>query len=211
MSDLAAPRPGYFAVLALPRAYTTLLYLLLSLPLGIFAFTFAVTGLSLSLGLAVLIVGIPFVLGFLALTRVLAVAESTLLRSLVDPGAPATPALLPEGGDWSDRVRSLITDRRTWTSLAYFLLLLPLGVAYSVLVVTSLALTLGLLAAPFLGLFQGLPEVSIPGFVWASSHPMAILLVCGLVGALLLPLTLHLGVALGRFQGWLARQLLVRV
>ena len=40
---------------------------------------------------------------------------------------------------------------------------------------------------------------------------MAILLVCGLVGALLLPLTLHLGVALGRFQGWLARQLLVRV
>ena len=210
MSDLAIPRPGFFAVLALPRAYTTLLYLLLSLPLGIFAFTFAVTGLSLSLGLAVLIVGIPFALGFLALTRVLAVAESTLLRSLVDPGAPATPALLPEGEDWSDRVRSLITDRRTWTSLAYFLLLLPLGVAYSVLMVVALAMTLGLLTAPFLGLFQGLPEVSIPGFVWASSHPMAILVAFGLVGALLLPLTLHLGVALGRFQGWLARQLLVR-
>ena len=94
----------------------------------------------------------------------------------------------------------------------YFAVLaLPLGVAYSVLVVTSLALTLGLLAAPFLGLLRGLPEVSITGFAWASSHPMAILLVCGLVGALRLPLTLHLGVALGRFQGWLARQLLVRV
>ena len=211
MSDLAAPRPGYFAVLALPRAYTTLLYLLLSLPLGIFAFTFAVTGLSLSLGLAVLIVGIPFVLGFLALTRVLAVAESSLLRSLVDPSAPATPALLPEGQDWSDRVRALITDRRTWTSLAYFLLLLPLGLAYSVLMLTALALPLGLLAAPLLGLFQGLPEVSIPGVAWASSHPMALLVACALAGALLLPLTLHLGVALGRFQGWLAQQLLVRV
>ena len=155
--------------------------------------------------------GIPFVLGFLALTRVLAVAESSLLRSLVDPSAPATPALLPEGQDWSDRVRGLITDRRTWTSLAYFLLLLPLGVAYSVLMVTSLGLGLGLLAAPFLPLFLGLPEVSIPGLAWATAHPMPILVACGVAGALLLPLILHLGVALGRFQGWLARQLLVRV
>jgi len=49
--------PGFFEVLATRRAYTTLLYLLLSLATGIFAFTYAVTGLSLGLGLLAMPLG----------------------------------------------------------------------------------------------------------------------------------------------------------
>ena len=51
--------PGFFQVLACRRAWSTLLYLFLSLATGILAFTYAVTGISLSLGLAILIIGIP--------------------------------------------------------------------------------------------------------------------------------------------------------
>ena len=83
MSLLADDHPGFFEVLALPRAYTTLLYLLFSLATGILAFTFAVTGLSLSLGLAILIIGLPLTVAFLAGTRLLAVAEVHLLQAMV--------------------------------------------------------------------------------------------------------------------------------
>jgi hypothetical protein len=43
MSLLAAPHPGFFEVMATRRAYTTLLYLLLSMATGILAFTSVVT------------------------------------------------------------------------------------------------------------------------------------------------------------------------
>ena len=210
MPAIAAPLTSYFAILASPRAYATLGYLLLSLATGIFAFTFAMTGLSLSLGLAVLIVGIPFTLGFLALTRVLAVAEAGLLRALVDPTAPAAAPLLPAGEGWTARIRTLVVDRRTWSSLAYFLLLLPLGIAYANVLAALLIVALGLLAAPLVVLFAAPGTVSLDGLQVLANHPTAFLALCGLVGALLLPLTLHLGMALGRFQSWVARHLLVQ-
>ena len=211
MPAIAAPLTGYFAILASPRAYATLGYLLLSMATGIFAFTFAVTGLSLSLGLAVLIVGIPFAVAFLALTRMLAVAEARLLRVLVDPGAPMAAPLLPTGAGGMARIQALVTDRRTWTSLAYFLLLLPLGIAYATLMFVLLTLGLALVAAPLAGLLPTSAGVSFGGFAWGEAHPVVLGLACGLVGALLLPLTLHMGMRLGRFQSWLAKMLLVRI
>ncbi len=210
MPAIAAPLTSYFAILASPRAYATLGYLLLSMATGIYTFTFAVTGLSLSLGLAVLIVGIPFTLGFLALTRVLAVAEARLLRALVDPLAPAAAPLLPEGAGWTARIRSLAADRRTWSSLAYFLLLLPLGIAYANVLAALLIVALGLLAAPLVALFAAPGTVSVEGLQLMINHPFVILSLCGLAGAFLVPLTFHLGMALGRFQSWVARHLLVR-
>ncbi len=59
----------FFGVAADPRAYGAVFYMLLSMATGIFYFTFVVTGLSLSAGFAVLIIGIPFFLLFLGLTR----------------------------------------------------------------------------------------------------------------------------------------------
>ena len=206
----AAPRPGFFAVLALPRAYGTLAYLLLSMATGILAFTFAVVGLSLSLGLAVLIVGVPFTLGFLALTRVLAVGEARLLRALVAPGASPDAPLLPPGAGWPERLKGLVSDRRTWTSLAYFLLLLPLGVAYGTLMISLLALALTLVAVPVLALVQGPGVLALEGLKVAQDHRGLVAVACGLAGALLLPATLQAGLLLGRFQAWLARHLLVQ-
>ena len=65
------PKTGagaFFGVFLDPRAYTSLFFMLLSLATGIIYFVFAVTGLSLSAGLAVLVIGVPFFLLFIALT-----------------------------------------------------------------------------------------------------------------------------------------------
>ena len=206
------PHPGFFEVLATCRAYTTLLYLLLSLATGIFAFTYAVTGLSLSLGLAILIIGIPVAVAFLAGTRLLSVAEVHLLKALVGDGSDEGPALMPHGEGWLGRLKTLVSDRRTWTSLLYFLLHLPLGIAYFTLMVTLLSLGLGLLAVPLARLFHFNSSFSFDmcGGAWILAHPGLGMFLCGLVGLFLLPLTLHLALLLGRFQVWLARHLLVR-
>lgn len=211
MSLLSPTHPGFFEVMATRRAYTTALYLLLSLATGIFAFTFAVTGISLSLGLAILIIGIPVAVTFLAGTRLLAVAESHLLRLLVDDEASEAPTLLPVGEGWLARLKALVTDRRTWTSLLYFLLLMPLGIAYFTAMITLLAVSLGFLAVPLLRLLHlsGSLNLDLGGLAWNLAHPNLTAVLCGLLGLALVPLTFHLPLLLGRFQVWLAHHLLV--
>ena len=200
-------------MLATRRAYTTLLYLLLSMTTGILAFTFTVTGLSLSVGLAILVIGLPLALAFLASTRLLAVAEGHLLRLLVgDEGLDAAPALLPAGDGFLARLGTLLRDPRTWTSLLYLVLLMPLGIAYFTTLVTLFSLSLGLLAVPVAQLAHasGAFQWDLGGSGWVLTHPNLVALLCGAAGFLLLPLTFHLGLLLGRFQLWLARHLLVR-
>ena len=68
----------FFGVAADLRAYACLFYLFASLALGILYFTIAITGISLSLGLLVLIIGIPFVVGFLTAVRGIAVVEGRI-------------------------------------------------------------------------------------------------------------------------------------
>ena len=212
MPLLSPPPPGFFEVLGTRRAYTTLLYLLCSLVTGILTFTYAVTGLSLSLGLAILIIGLPVAAVFLAGTRVLSVAEVHLLKALVGAEGSEVPTLLPAGEGWLARLKALVTDRRTWTSLLYFVLLMPLGIAYFTLLVTLLTTGLTLLAVPVLHLlhlgasFTG----DLGGVAWVAAHPGLTVVLCGLAGLALLPLTFHLALLLGRFQIWLARHLLVR-
>ena len=212
MSLLSPSHPGFFEILSSRRAYTTLLYLLLSLATGILAFTYAVTGLSLSLGLAILIIGLPVALLFLSGTRLLAVAEMHWLKTLVGGEEAEVPPLLPVGEGWAARLGALIRDRRTWTSLLYFVLLMPLGVVYFTVLVTLLTMGLALVAVPVLSLLHatGTSSVDLGGPAWLAAHPTLTAALCGLAGMTLVPLTLHLALLLGRFQTWLARHLLVR-
>jgi len=209
---LAPPHPGFFEVMSSRRAYTTLLYLLFSMVTGILTFTYAVTGLSLSLGLAILIIGLPVAVAFLAGTRLLSVAEVHLLKAMVGGEGSEAPALLPAGEGWLARLKALASDRRTWTSLLYFVLLMPLGIAYFTMLVTLLVMGLGFLAVPVLHLLHvgGSFTGDVGGILWISAHPGLAAALCGLAGLALVPLTFHLALLLGRFQIWLARHLLVR-
>jgi hypothetical protein len=213
MSRHAQPHPAYFEVLFTRRAYTSALYLLTCLLTGIAAFTFTVTGLSLSLGLAILILGIPFFLGFLTLARILSGLELRWLRATVDEDLAEPPPFLPPGETFRSRLGALLKDGRTWTSLLYFVLLLPLGLTYFATLTTLLASSLGFLAAPLLrGLATASCTTDLPldDLAWFAAHPTQAMLMCALLGMLLLPATLHLALLLGRLQAWLAGRLLVR-
>ncbi|MBN8224243.1 MAG: sensor domain-containing protein [Xanthomonadales bacterium] len=209
----------FFGVVADPYTYGSLFYMLLAMATGIFYFTWVVTGASLSLGLLVLIVGIPLLLLFLMSVRLLSLVEGRIVETLLGVRMPRRPLYTQRDKPWMTRIKELFTDPRTWTAMAYLLLMLPLGTAYFSAVVTLLALSISLAVTPVL-VWTGVANanMSIDGWqllnygegVVHTSLPawgLPALFVCGV---LLLFATLHLARLVGRFHGWLAKHLLVR-
>jgi len=206
-----APLARFFSVYLDPRAYTSLFYMLLSLATGILYFTIVITGLSLSAGFAVLIIGIPFFLAFIGISRVISLGEGRLLEAVSGERMPRRPLHPGPTAGWWARITEMLKDVRTWTTLAYLVLMLPLGIVYFTLGVTGLAVALGFIAAP-LGLLThrlGFDYVNVGVEPWLGGGSLVgSLIVCAL-GVLLLTLLLHLARALVRGHARLAKSLLV--
>ena len=203
--------PGrFFGVVAEPRTYAALFYMLLAMATGIFYFTWVVTGVSLSAGLAVLIIGIPFVILYFGSIRVLSLVEGRLVEAMLGERMPRRPLYSERGKPLLSRIGDLFTDPRTWSTQLYFLLMLPLGIAYFTLVVTGLATSLAMIVAPF-ALWAGFGvEWFVDGVYFLDTvqpwEPVA----CVLIGVLLLFATLHLARGVGYVHGQLAKHMLVK-
>lgn len=207
------PRTGlarFFGVAVEPRTYAALFYMLLSLATGIFYFTWVVTGLSLSAGLSVLIVGIPFVILFFGSVRVLSLVEGRLVEVMLGERMPRRPTYVSREGTTLQRIAAMFTDPRSWSTMLYMLLMLPLGIVYFTAAVTLLALSAGFIAAPviaLLGWVGWIPagEVDVQGVnAWA----LPLVFVGGVV---LLFATLHLARGVGWLHGQIAKNLLVKM
>jgi uncharacterized membrane protein len=211
----------FFGIYSDPRAYTSLFYMLLTLATGIVYFVFVVTGLSLSAGLAVLIVGFPFFLAFIGIARVISLGEGRLLEAVTGERMPRRPVHPgPPVGIWS-RIVEMLKDPRTWTTLAYLLLMLPLGIIYFTLAVVGISLAGGLIAAP-LALIAGRlgwlpfdagvvinPPVEATDLAAWFDSPLGSIVAVAL-GIVILTVLMHVARGLGRAQVALARGLLVR-
>lgn len=208
----------FFSVYGDPRTYTSLLYMLLALATGILYFTIVVTGLSMSLGFAILIIGVPFFLAFIGITRVIALGEGRLLEAISGERMPRRPVHPGPPASWWRRIAEMLKDVRTWTTLLYMLLMLPLGIVYFTCTVTALAMGLALTSLPFLVVARwfGWPadasvfsdDVRFGG--WAlSDHSMISALILGALGVLIVTLFMHAARAVGRGHAHLAKALLV--
>ncbi|HUL47048.1 MAG TPA: sensor domain-containing protein [Steroidobacteraceae bacterium] len=207
----------FFGVYLDPRAYTSIFYMLLALATGILYFTIVVTGLSLSLGFAILIIGIPFFLVFIGITRVIALGEGRLIEAVTGERMPRRPVHPGPPAGWLTRIGEMLRDVRTWTTLLYMLLMLPLGIVYFTVTVTGLAVGLAFTSLPFLVLARWLgwdsnatfsDDVHIGG--WAlSDHSMVSALILGAIGVLIVTLLMHAARAIGRGHAHLAKALLV--
>jgi uncharacterized membrane protein len=203
----------FFGVYGDSRTWTALFFMLLALVTGVFYFTVVVTGLSTSAGLIVLIVGIPFFLLFVGFTRVLALAEGRLIEALLGQRMPRRPVYPPKGIPILERIKQMLVDRRTWTTMFYFLLMLPLGILYFVIATVGICVSLGLVGGSIAGLL--FEAGMIGGGISFDDHalhygpsPLAapFLLLAGIV---LLTGVLHLVRGIGRGHGTLAKHLLV--
>jgi hypothetical protein len=146
----------FLSVYSDPRAYLSLFFMLLSLITGVVYFTIAVTGLSLSLGLAVLIIGLPMFIAFIGIARAISLGEGRLLEAVSGERMPRRPVHPgPSGGLW-EQILGMLQDPRTWTTLVYLILMLPLGIIYFVAAVVGLSLGVAFLLVPVAGITQRL-------------------------------------------------------
>jgi uncharacterized membrane protein len=209
------PRPRsstlgrFFGVYADPRAYLSLLYMLLSLVTGIVYFTFSATGLSLSVGLAILIIGVPFFLLFVGTARIVALAEGRLVETMLGTRMPRRPPYPNRETPFLARILEMLKDPRTWGTLLYFLLMLPLGVFYFTFAVVGIVLSIATIVAPIAVLFYDAGWITINGDVQMQALHPALLPLVSILGLLLLTITMHLARGIGYLHGQLAKHLLV--
>ncbi|MCC8617241.1 sensor domain-containing protein [Xanthomonas vesicatoria] len=197
----------FFGVAADPRTYGALFYMLLSLLTGVFYFTWVVTGVSLSLGLLILIIGVPLLVLFFGSVRVLSLVEGRLVETLLGVRMPRRPRHPGVQDGWLQRVAAMFTDVRTWSTLLYFVLMLPLGIVYFTLFTTLLSVSLTLTAAPLALFFE--QGMSITWGEQLIAMPLMVVPL-SLLGVLLLFVTLHAARGMGTLHGMLAKHLLVR-
>ncbi len=131
------------------QSYLNIFYLMLAFPLGLAYFIFLVVGFSLGIGLLIIWVGL-FILAFVAaFAWALALFERQLTMTLLHIEIPVADAPITNSPRIWERVRAYLIRPRTWKSLVYLFLKFPLGIFSFVASVVALALSVGLILAPF--------------------------------------------------------------
>jgi uncharacterized membrane protein len=204
----------FFGIFLDPRAYTSLFYMLLTLATGIVYFVLVVAGLSLSAGLAVLIIGVPFFLVFIGITRVVSLGEGRLIEAITGERMPRRPVHPGAPAGWWSRIGAMLSDARTWTTLLYLVLMLPLGIIYFTIATLGLSAGLRLVTAPFISLadrFGWLDDGwwTLDGHHWWYTHSLIGSLFMLAIGVVVLTLLMHLARAIGKGHARLAKALLV--
>ena len=209
----------FFGVFADPRAYASLFYMLLSLATGVFYFCWVVTGFSVSLGLSITIIGIPLLILFFGSVRVLSLVEGRIVEVMLGERMPRRPLYTARGRSLSQRIGAMFTDPRTWSTLLYFVLMLPLGMVYFTLAVSLLATAVSFILVPLMAWvgmaetnlrFNGWQLLYIDNGVTSTSLPDWSLPLALLAGIALLFATMHIARGVGRLHGLLAKHLLVK-
>ena len=205
---------GFFGVIGDPTAYGALMYMLLSLITGIFYFVWTVVGISLTAGFAVLIIGIPFALLFIGSVRVLSHVEGRIVEGLLGVRMPRRlPATTPADETLWTRIKDALSDIRTWSSMLYLLLMLPLGIAYFVTSLVGIVVPMALIGGSLVSLVSGHSHFQVSDVPWLDHlfHTAPGLVLAIAIGVLLLFITLHIAKGVGWLHGRIAELLLVRL
>ena len=199
----------FFAIYTDPRAWGSLLFMLIAFVTGIVYFTWAVTGLSLSVSLSIFVFGLPFLFFFLHSVRSLTLLEGRLVEALLGVRMPRRARFSSQNVKWLERLKMLVTDKNNWKMLFYMFCQLPFGTFYFVLIVTLVSLSLSFMVAPIIEGFiqQGIVGVVIGDVRYFSPPFLYPLLV--IFGFLLLTASMHLFKWIGQLHGKYAKMFLV--
>ena len=210
----APPRPEpanaagrFFGVVADPRSYGAFFYLVLSLVTGIVYFTLVASLLPTGLGLLPIGVGVLVLLLFFGMVRAISLAEGRLVETMLGVRMPRRPRPGAPEGDIPSRIKQWFTDWRTWTSILYMILQLPLGIIYFTIVTVAVTLSATGVVYPIAQMFTDYPLLQWGGYgyllePWAAPLVMA-------AGVLGFVLTLHLCRGIGALHAVYAKAMLV--
>jgi hypothetical protein len=121
---------------------------------------------------------------------------------------PRRPAYPDRETPFLRRVVEMLKDPRTWGTLLYLLVMLPLGVFYFMFATVGLTVSAATILVPIFILLYDAGVVQIDGSV-VGAPPTAVLPLISIAGMLLLTVTMHLARGIGYLHGQLAKALLV--
>ncbi|HEX4157362.1 MAG TPA: sensor domain-containing protein [Rhizomicrobium sp.] len=204
---------GFFGVISDPRAYGALMFMLLAFPTGIFYFVWTVLGISLTIPFSLFIFGIPFALLFLGSVRILSHVEGRIVEGLLGVRMPRRLPAQSSGDTIWARVGEALADIRTWSSLLYLLLRLPLGIIYFTLALVGIVLPIALIGGSLIDLVTDESHIHFSDVPWLNHlfHTAPGLLLLMALGGFLIFVVLHMAKGIGWLHGHLAESLLVRL
>ena len=196
-----------------PAVYKALVYMIIALGTGIAYFTIVVTGVSTAGGLLILIIGVPLFLLVLGIVRGMALFEGRVVEVLLGTRMPRRPRAEPPNAGFFQRIWFWVKDGRTWLSMLYMVLMLPLGIIYFTIAVTGIAVGLSLITTPLWAWAGWLGDQT---FVWEGVtydwwFPMWGMPFAVILGALVLIAFMHVVKWIGRGHAAFAKTMLVRL
>ncbi|MFH1326813.1 MAG: sensor domain-containing protein [archaeon] len=203
--------PGFFSAPVHSQTYLNILYLLISFPLGLIYFIFITTGLSLGFGLFITWFGIPILLGVMFVWLGFAYFERQLAGAMLGIEVSYVPEKISKEKSLWKKLKKRFIDSSTWKSLAYLAIKFPLGILSFTILIFFISLSLGLISTPLvyylsdIGIIPG--DLCIEGnWCFLSNYPVTIL--AGLIGILMIFVSLAIFNALAKVSGLLAKTLL---
>ena len=97
---------------------------------------------------SILIFGLAFAVLFFGTVRVLSLVEGRIIEVMLGERMPRRPVYAERGKPVMARIKDMFADPRTWSTLLYMVLMLPLGIIYFTIAVTGTTLSLALMVAP---------------------------------------------------------------
>ena len=204
----------FFGVAVRGQTYLNMLYLLMSFPLGILYFVFLVTGLSVGISLMIVWVGLLILLAVFAAWYGLLVFERQLAMWLLKTEIPPMVRQdVPQASLWQKFVAA-IQNSVAWKGLVYLFARFPMGIFSFVVLISLLALSASLIAAPFyypyVAELQPQVVMSINGTSysqWLIDTPVEAALAC-LAGILTMLASMHVFNGMAWISGKFARVML---
>jgi hypothetical protein len=152
------PVRGIFGILAWPRTYLNLAYLMIGFPIGLAYFVFFVTAGALGAGLSILGVGLVILFLLVLAAWGLAHFERGLANTLLGANVAPPPPTAVEQGGWP-WVKSVFGNPVTWKGLVFEFLKFPLGLASWIVAVVVLSVVGAFVAAPVVLAFGGTIQI----------------------------------------------------
>lgn len=179
-----------------------LLYLLLSLPLGILYFVILVTGFSLGAGLAITIIGIPLLVAMIFITYIMGDLDRKM-TSLMLGVQIAKPEARPSEKDGAGAILvAQLKSLQFWKELGYLLLKLPLGVISFTIAITFVSLSLALIATPFIITY--FPDVQVMMWNGMLIDTMQEAVVTSVAGLIIGAISILIVNGFAKVMGWIS-------
>jgi hypothetical protein len=195
-------RHGFFDVLFDAQTYKNLAYSLLAFPTGLAYFLFISIGLALGGSLAVVLIGLPILLGVVIGIHGILGFERALARELLDASFITPQEVERPGENLLVRSSRLLISPNWIKGVIFLFLKFPFGIGSFVLGVITLAMMFGVMLAP---IFYTSANIDVMGNT-INSFPEA--LAYGVIGLIFVPFLMKFNNATARVWRTITENLL---